>query len=84
MGDVMGDISSRRGRVMGMDAADGRNTVHAMVPESELYRYASAVRAMTHGRGHHTRRFAGYEFVPDAEARKVVAARTEEPAGAGA
>jgi len=84
MGDVMGDISSRRGRVMGMDSEEGRATIHAMVPEAELYRYASSVRAMTHGRGHHTRRFAGYEFVPDAEAKRIVAEHTLEPAGAGA
>jgi elongation factor G len=84
MGDVMGDISSRRGRVMGMDSEEGRATIHAMVPEAELYRYASSVRAMTHGRGHHTRRFAGYEFVPDGEAKRIIGERTLEPVGAGA
>jgi elongation factor G len=84
VGDVLGDISSRRGRVMGMDSADGRTTIHAMVPEAELYRYASAVRALTHGRGHHTRALAGYELVPEAEAEKIVAAAAEQPVGAGA
>jgi elongation factor G len=82
MGDVMGDINQRRGRVMGMDSADGRATITAQIPEAELYRYASALRAMTQGRAHHTRELLGYEFVPDNEARKIVAAREEEMAHA--
>jgi elongation factor G len=82
LGDVMGDISSRRGRVLGMESVDGRATIRAMVPEAELYRYASTIRAMTSGRGHHTRRFLGYELVPEEEARKVVSARDDRHAGA--
>ena len=65
----------------GMDSADGRATVRALVPEAELYRYASSIRAMTQGRGHHVRRFAGYEFVPEQEARKLLREREAEPAG---
>ncbi|MEJ2538846.1 MAG: elongation factor G [Gemmatimonadota bacterium] len=83
MGDVLGDINQRRGRVAGMDSADGRATITAHVPEAELYRYASALRAMTQGRAHHTRTPGGYEFVPEAEARKIIAARQEEPVEAG-
>lgn len=71
MGDVMGDMNHRRGRVMGMDSADGRATITARIPQSELYKYANALRSMTQGRAHHARRFAGYEFVPDQEAKKV-------------
>ncbi len=82
MGDVMGDISGRRGRVLGMDSVDGRATVRAVVPEAELYRYASSIRAMTQGRGHHTRRFAGYELVPEQEAQRVM--RALDGAGTGA
>jgi elongation factor G len=82
MGDVMGDINQRRGRVMGMDSADGRATITAQIPEAELFRYASALRAMTQGRAHHTRQLLGYEFVPESEARKIVAAREEELAHA--
>ena len=82
MGDIMGDISGRRGRVLGMDSADGRAVIRAIVPEAELYRYASTIRAMTSGRGHHTRRFAGYELVPEQEARRIVEARAGRTAGA--
>ncbi|MDT8342523.1 MAG: elongation factor G [Longimicrobiales bacterium] len=84
MGDVMGDISQRRGRVMGMDSVDGRATVTAQIPEAELYRYASSLRAMTQGRAHHAREFVGYEFVPDAEAQKIIDARREEQEAAAA
>jgi elongation factor G len=80
MGDVMGDINQRRGRVLGMDSQDGRATIKAQVPEAELYRYAAALRSMTQGRAHHSRRFMGYEYVPDHEASKIVAARQDEEA----
>jgi len=83
LGDVMGDINSRRGRVMGMDSAEGRAKIRAMIPEAELYRYASSIRAMTQGRGHHRREFAGYEFVPEQEARRITRATEDEPIAAG-
>lgn len=83
MGDVMGDMNQRRGRVMGMDSADGRATIKARIPESELYKYANALRSMTQGRAHHSRRFAGYEYMPDAETQKVVAARAAAGNGEG-
>jgi elongation factor G len=82
MGDVMGDINQRRGRVMGMDSGDGRATITAQIPEAELYRYASSLRAMTQGRAHHSRKFVGYEFVPEQEAKKVIAASEDEKAAA--
>ena len=78
MGDVMGDINQRRGKVMGMDSRDGRATVRARIPEAELFKYAAALRSMTQGRAHHSRTFIGYEFVPDHETKKIVAARREE------
>ncbi len=73
MGDVMGDISQRRGKVQGMDAKDGRAIIRAQVPEAELYQYAAALRSMTHGRGHHSRKSAGYELVPPPQAKKIIA-----------
>lgn len=73
MGDVMGDINQRRGRVQGMDSASGRTRIKAQIPEAELYRYAASLRAMTQGRGHHSRRFLSYEPVPDHLAPKVIA-----------
>lgn len=81
MGDIMGDINQRRGRVMGMDSADGRATIRARIPQAELYKYANALRSMTQGRAHHTRTFVGYEFVPDQEVKKIVAAQANDAAG---
>ncbi len=77
MGDVMGDISQRRGKVSGMDTRDGRTVVKAQVPEAELYQYAAALRSMTHGRGHHTRSPGGYEPVPDQYVKKIIAGGEE-------
>lgn len=71
VGDIMGDLTSRRGRVQGMEPENGRTTVRAMVPESELYKYAATLRSLTQGRAHHTRSPAGYEPAPDHVAQKV-------------
>ena len=78
MGDVTGDLTSRRGKVMGMDAGSGRTTIKARVPESELYKYASALRSMTQGRGHHAREFIGYEPVPPDAAKAIISAAKKE------
>lgn len=78
MGDVTGDLTSRRGKVMGMDSDSGRTTIKARVPESELYKYASALRSMTQGRGHHSREFVGYEPVPPDHAKFVIAEAKKE------
>jgi len=71
MGDIMGDLTSRRGKVQGMDPGNGRTTIRALVPEAELYKYAAALRSMTQGRAHHTRRPAGYEAAPEHITQKV-------------
>lgn len=78
MGDVTGDITSRRGKVMGMDSDGGRTTIKARVPESELYKYAAALRSMTQGRAHHARKFVGYEPVPADAAKAIIAAAKKE------
>jgi elongation factor G len=78
MGDVTGDLTSRRGKVMGMDADGGRTIIKARVPESELYKYASALRSMTSGRAHHAREFVGYEPVPPDAAKAIIAAARKE------
>ena len=80
VGDIMGDLTSRRGKVQGMDPSNGRTTVRALVPESELYKYAATLRSITHGRAHHTRTHAGYEPAPDHVAQKV-RAEAEQEAG---
>ncbi len=72
MGDVMGDISGRRGKIMGMDA-DGRfQVINAQVPLGELYRYSTTLRSITQGRGIHKRSFSHYEEVPSDAAAKII------------
>lgn len=74
MGDVMGDISSRRGKISGMDS-DGRfQVVKAKVPLSELFKYTTSLRSMTHGQGLFHREFSHYEEVPSDVAAKIIAA----------
>lgn len=72
MGDVMGDISSRRGKIMGMDAAGKFQVIRAKVPLAELYKYSSTLRSLTGGRGLYKGSFSHYEEVPtDIQARLV-------------
>ncbi|MEZ4415390.1 MAG: elongation factor G [Gemmatimonadota bacterium] len=78
VGDIMGDLTGRRGKVQGMDPDGGRTVITARVPEAELYKYAATLRSMTQGRAHHSRRFAAYEQVPHTEAEKIIAARKAE------
>jgi elongation factor G len=78
VGDIMGDLTSRRGKVQGMDPVSGRTTIKAMVPESELYKYAATLRSITQGRAHHARTLAGYEPVPDHLAQKIAEERKAE------
>ena len=78
VGDIMSDLNQRRGKVLGMDPRSGRTTVKALVPESELYKYATALRSITQGRAHHTRLFSSYEPVPAHEVSKVIKATKEE------
>ncbi len=72
MGDVMGDISSRRGKIIGMDS-DGRfQVIKAYVPLADLYKYSSHLRSLTSGRGTHNRKFAYYEEVPKEIETKII------------
>lgn len=72
MGDVMGDISSKRGKILGMDS-DGRfQTIKALVPLAELYKYSSHLRSLTQGRGVHSRKFDHYEEMPKEVEQKVI------------
>jgi elongation factor G len=80
VGDIMGDLTSRRGKVQGMDPVNGRTTVRAFVPESELYKYSATLRSITHGRAHHSRTLAGYEPAPDQVAKKVRSEKAAEEA----
>lgn len=80
LGDVLGDLSSRRGQILGTEsAADTAGTrVRAIVPQSELHLYASALQSMTHGRATFRRQFRGYEEMPAEAAQRVVAEVTKE------
>jgi elongation factor G len=80
VGDIMSDMNQRRGKVLGMNPTAGRTTVKALVPEAELYKYSTSLRAITQGRAHHSRSFSGYEPVPEQEVPKVIAASKEEAA----
>jgi elongation factor G len=79
MGDVIGDLNRRRGRVEGMEPRGNATAVTAMVPLSEMFGYATDVRSMTQGRATYTMQFDRYEEVPPNIAEKVIAARTGEP-----
>ena len=85
LGDVMGDLSSRRGKIQGTES-DGRyQVIRAIVPMAELYKYASHLRSITQGRGIHESKVSHYEDVPRELADKVIAAaRAEKEAGAHA
>ena len=72
MGDVMGDISARRGRVTGMDMHAGMHTIGGIVPLSEMFGYATDLRSKTQGRGTYTMQFAQYEEVPGNIADKIL------------
>ena len=71
-GDIMGDISSRRGRVQGMDAEGSYQVINAELPLACLHDYSTALKAMSSGRGMFTQEFSHYEDMPHAEASKVI------------
>lgn len=73
MGDVMGDISSRRGKIQGMEAEGPFQVIKAKVPLAELHRYSTTLRSLTQGRGLHRRKFSHYEEVPKEAADKIIA-----------
>jgi elongation factor G len=72
MGKVMGDLSSRRGKIQGMDMDGGFQLIKAHVPAKELYRYSSTLRSLTGGRGVHAESFSHYEEMPREAEQKVV------------
>ena len=85
LGDVMGDLSSRRGRILGTEADGHYQEIRATVPAAELYKYSTHLRSLTQGRGMHASTFSHYEEVPRELAERVVAAiRSEKEAGAHA
>lgn len=72
MGDVMGDINKKRGRVLGMEPEDGYQKIVAEVPMAEMTKYATDLKSMTQARGSFEMRFERYEEVPASEASKII------------
>jgi elongation factor G len=73
VGDIMGDVSSRRGRVLTSEATGGTTVVQAQIPMSEMLEYASALTSMTGGQGEFHMSFARYEEVPAHVREKIIA-----------
>ena len=78
LGDVMGNISSRRGNLMGMELINGSEEIHAMIPLAEMFGYVTDLRSRTQGRGNYTMTFDHYEEVPRSIAEKVIGERTKK------
>ena len=77
MGDVIGDINSRRGRIEGMDAVDGMEEIRAFVPLSEMFGYATDLRSKTQGRGTYSMEPSHYEEVPKSVNDQIVSSRNK-------
>lgn len=73
MGDVMGDLNTKRARVLGMEPQDGNSVIHAQAPLAEMLRYATDLRSITQGRGMYSMDFSHYEEVPAHVAQTVIA-----------
>jgi elongation factor G len=73
MGDVIGDLSSRRGRVEGMDQLGNAQVIRAQVPLSDMFGYATDLRSRTQGRATYTMQFHSYQQVPESVAREIIA-----------
>jgi elongation factor G len=73
LGDITGDLNHRRGRILGMEAEAGMQTITAEAPQSEIFRYAAELRSLTQGQGVFTAVFSRYEPVPGNLAQKIIA-----------
>ena len=80
MGDVIGDINSRRGRMEGMDSDDGMQEIHSFIPLSEMFGYATDLRSKTQGRGTYSMEPSHYEEVPKSVLDQIVASRAKKEA----
>lgn len=81
MGDVMGDMNTKRGRVLGMDQKGTWSVVNAQAPLAEIQRYATDLRSMTQGRGYFTMEFSHYDTVPSHIASQIIEKAKKERAG---
>ncbi len=84
LGDVIGDLSRRRGKVQGQEPRGNALAVHAFVPLGEMFGYATDVRSSTQGRATYTMQFERYEEVPQNIAEQIIESTSPEPVAAGA
>ena len=77
MGDVIGDVNSRRGRMEGMDAVDGMQEIHSFIPLSEMFGYATDLRSKTQGRGSYSMEPSHYDEVPKSILETIVSTRAK-------
>jgi elongation factor G len=80
-GDLMGDLNGRRGRITGMDTRGGTQIVRAQAPMAEMLNYQNDLISMTQGRGSFSMEFSHYDFVPQAQSEKIIAAAKAAKAG---
>ena len=78
MGDVIGDVNSRRGRMEGMDGNDGMQEIHSFIPLSEMFGYATELRSRTQGRGTYSMEPSHYEEVPKSVFEAIVSSRAKK------
>jgi elongation factor G len=78
LGDVMGDLSSRRGQILGTEPDRRLIKVKALVPEAEMFRYSTQLHSMTRGRGTFSWKFSSYQDVPGDVAEKIIAGKKRE------
>ena len=78
MGDVIGDLNSRRGKIQGMESAGRLQKIKVRVPQAEMYKYSTQLRSITQGRGSFTQTFSHYEEVPNEISEKIVKEKKEQ------
>ncbi len=78
MGDVIGDLNSRRGKIMGMEGTGKIQKIKAMVPEAEMYKYSTSLRSMTQGRGYFNMKYHHMEEVPKEITQRIIAESKKE------
>lgn len=78
MGDIMGDLNTRRGRVQGMEQSKGKGIITAQAPLAEMQRYSIDLRSMTQGRGFYTMKLSHYDAVPSHIAEGIIAEAKRE------
>ena len=78
MGDIMGDMNKRRGRILGTDSVDGKAVITAEAPQAEILKYATELRSMTQGRGSYVTSFERYEEVPSNLQDKIISEKKKE------